>query len=171
MVECATIRKFRIVQNKGSRQVSREVNHYNLQAIIAVCSKVNNERAVQFRKWAGQIVQTGCLYQTLTSICRSLKNAQRFFPKTNNKKIKALSRKTEITPLIYKALPRSKTPRQLSLSQIIPKYLSAYSIPSSSSGFVTNDAVFFSSSDASPITILFGTAMSIGKSFILSPIA
>ncbi len=54
LVEGATIRKFRIVQNEGSRQVSREVNHYNLQAIIAVGFKVNNERAVQFRKWAGR---------------------------------------------------------------------------------------------------------------------
>ena len=57
LVEEGTIRKFRIVQTEGSRQVSREVQHYNLQAIIAVGFKVNNERAVQFRKWAGQIVK------------------------------------------------------------------------------------------------------------------
>lgn len=55
--EGATIRKFRIVQNEGSRQVSREVAHYNLQMIIAVGFKVNNERAVQFRKWANSIVK------------------------------------------------------------------------------------------------------------------
>ena len=36
LTEEATIRKFRIVQIEGSRQVSREVNHYNLQMIIAV---------------------------------------------------------------------------------------------------------------------------------------
>ena len=53
----ATIRKFRIVQSEGSRQISREVNHYNLQMIIAVGFKVNNERAVQFRKWANAIVK------------------------------------------------------------------------------------------------------------------
>ncbi len=53
----ATIRKFRIVQTEGARQVSREVTHYNLQMIIAVGFKVNNDRAVQFRKWAGQIVK------------------------------------------------------------------------------------------------------------------
>ena len=53
----ATIRNFRIVQTEGTRQVSREVAHYNLQMIIAVGFKVNNERAVQFRKWAGQIVK------------------------------------------------------------------------------------------------------------------
>jgi len=53
----STIRKYRIVQNEGGRCVSREINHYNLQAIIAVGFKVNNERAVQFRKWANQIVK------------------------------------------------------------------------------------------------------------------
>ncbi len=55
--ENATIRNFRIVQNEGARQVSRDIAHYNLQMIIAVGFKVNNERAVQFRKWAGQIVK------------------------------------------------------------------------------------------------------------------
>jgi len=53
----ATIRKFRIVQNEGKRQVNREVMHYNLQLIVAVGFKINNQRAVQFRKWAGQIVK------------------------------------------------------------------------------------------------------------------
>lgn len=56
--ESATIRKFRIVQTEGSRQVQRETNHYNLQMIIAVGFKVNNERAVQFRKWANGIVKS-----------------------------------------------------------------------------------------------------------------
>ena len=55
--ENRTIRKFRIVQKEGTREVSRDVNHYNLQMIIAVGFKVNNERAVQFRKWANQIVK------------------------------------------------------------------------------------------------------------------
>ena len=55
--EAATIRKFRMVQNEGSREVNRELIHYNLQLIIAVGFKVNNQRAVQFRKWAGQIVK------------------------------------------------------------------------------------------------------------------
>lgn len=57
LTEKATIRKYRIVQTEGSRQVGREVIHYNLQMIIAVGFKVNNERAVHFRKWAGQIVK------------------------------------------------------------------------------------------------------------------
>jgi hypothetical protein len=57
LTEDATIRKFRIVQTEGSRQVERDVMHYNLQMIIAVGFKVNNEKAVQFRKWANAIVK------------------------------------------------------------------------------------------------------------------
>ena len=55
--EDATIRNFRIVQTEGSRQVTCDTKHYNLQMIIAVGFKVNNERAVQFRKWANSIVK------------------------------------------------------------------------------------------------------------------
>ena len=55
--ENSTIRKFRIVQAEGLRQVARDTKHYNLQMIIAVGFKVNNERAVQFRKWANAIVK------------------------------------------------------------------------------------------------------------------
>ncbi len=57
LAEVATIRKFRIVQTEGSREVNREIIHYNLQMIIAIGFKVNNDRAVRFRKWAGQIVK------------------------------------------------------------------------------------------------------------------
>lgn len=53
----ATVKKYLIVQTEGSRQVQRSVEHYNLQAIIAVGFKVENERAVQFRKWSNQIVK------------------------------------------------------------------------------------------------------------------
>lgn len=53
----STIKKYLIVQTEGSRRVSREVSHYNLQMIIAVGFKVNSERAVQFRKWVNQIAK------------------------------------------------------------------------------------------------------------------
>jgi hypothetical protein len=53
----ATVKQYLIVQTEGSREVRREVEHYNLQAIIAVGFKIENERAVQFRKWANQIVK------------------------------------------------------------------------------------------------------------------
>ena len=45
----ATIRNFRIVQTEGEREVNREIKHYNLQMIIAVGFKVNNEQtAISF---------------------------------------------------------------------------------------------------------------------------
>ena len=55
--ESATIRNFLIVQTEDSRKITRNTKHYNLQMIIAVGFKVNNERAVQFRKWANGIVK------------------------------------------------------------------------------------------------------------------
>lgn len=53
----ATIRKFRIVQNEGTREVTRKIEHYGLQGIIAVGFRVNSERATHFRKWAGQVLK------------------------------------------------------------------------------------------------------------------
>jgi hypothetical protein len=49
--EGATIRKIRIVQTEGGRQVSREVDFYNLDAIISVGYRVNSRQATQFRIW------------------------------------------------------------------------------------------------------------------------
>lgn len=48
----ATIRKFRIVQTEGTRQVSRLVDHYNLDAILAVGYRVRSQRGTQFRQWS-----------------------------------------------------------------------------------------------------------------------
>jgi hypothetical protein len=48
----ATIRRYRIVQNEGDRQIAREVEHYNLDAIIAVGFRVRSHRGTQFRQWA-----------------------------------------------------------------------------------------------------------------------
>ncbi len=50
----ATIRKFRIVQPEGVRQVTREIEHYNLDVIIAVGYRVKSHRGTQFRQWATQ---------------------------------------------------------------------------------------------------------------------
>jgi len=56
-IDTATIKKYLIVQKEGTREVERPIEHYNLQAIISVGFKVENERAVQFRKWAREIVK------------------------------------------------------------------------------------------------------------------
>jgi hypothetical protein len=53
----ATVRKFRIVQKEGNRDVARNMDFYNLDAIIAVGFRVNSARAVQFRQWATGILR------------------------------------------------------------------------------------------------------------------
>ena len=50
--ESSTIRKIRIVQKEGKRNVNREVDFYSLDAIIAVGYRVNSYEATQFRIWA-----------------------------------------------------------------------------------------------------------------------
>ncbi|MCF7957655.1 MAG: virulence RhuM family protein [Phycisphaerae bacterium] len=53
----ATIRKFLTVQIEGDRQVSRNVDFYNLDAIISVGYRINSVRATQFRQWATRILR------------------------------------------------------------------------------------------------------------------
>jgi hypothetical protein len=52
LAEEATIRKFRIVRIEGSREVAREVNHYNLDGVIAVGYRVSSRQGTMFRRWA-----------------------------------------------------------------------------------------------------------------------
>ncbi len=53
----ATTRKFRVVQREGNRDVTREIDFYNLDAIIAVGYRVNSHRATRFRIWATQTLK------------------------------------------------------------------------------------------------------------------
>ncbi|MBA4130085.1 MAG: hydroxyacid dehydrogenase [Hyphomicrobium sp.] len=53
----ATIRKFRIVQTEGKRQVSREVDCYSLDVILSVGYRVRSERGTQFRRWASTVLK------------------------------------------------------------------------------------------------------------------
>ncbi len=53
----ATIRKFRTVQKEGSRDVTRTVDFYNLDAIISAGYRVNSVRATQFRQWATSVLR------------------------------------------------------------------------------------------------------------------
>jgi len=52
LATAATIRKFRIVQIEGKREVARELEHYNLDTILAVGFRVRGQRGTQFRQWA-----------------------------------------------------------------------------------------------------------------------
>lgn len=53
----STIRNYRIVQTEGTRQVTRDVDFYNLDAIISVGYRVNSRRATQFRIWATKVLK------------------------------------------------------------------------------------------------------------------
>jgi hypothetical protein len=53
----ATVAKFATVQTEGTRQISREIEYYNLNAIIAVGYRVKSHRGVQFRKWATEVLK------------------------------------------------------------------------------------------------------------------
>jgi hypothetical protein len=55
--EKSTIRKIRIVQNEGGREVARESNFYNLDVIIAVGYRVSTKQGTLFRKWASSILK------------------------------------------------------------------------------------------------------------------
>jgi hypothetical protein len=55
--QIATIRKFRIVRQEGNRQVARNIDHYNLEAILAVGYRVRSPQGTQFRKWATATLQ------------------------------------------------------------------------------------------------------------------
>lgn len=57
LVKRATIRNFRIVQQEGGCQISRNVDHYNLDAIVSVGYRVNFLCATQFRQWATRVVR------------------------------------------------------------------------------------------------------------------
>ncbi len=53
----ATIRKFRIVQTEGARQVEREIDTYHLDVILSVGYRVRSARGTQFRRWATTVLR------------------------------------------------------------------------------------------------------------------
>ncbi len=53
----ATIRKFLIVRQEGNREVKREIEHYNLDAIISVGYRVKSKQGTQFRIWANRVLK------------------------------------------------------------------------------------------------------------------
>lgn len=55
--EASTIRNFRMVRTEGSRTVSRDIAHYNLDAIISVGYRVNSAQATRFRIWATETLR------------------------------------------------------------------------------------------------------------------
>lgn len=54
----ATTRKFRVVRLEGGRQVSREIEHFNLDVILTIGYRVNGDKAAKFRTWANSILKS-----------------------------------------------------------------------------------------------------------------
>jgi hypothetical protein len=55
--ETATTRKIRVVRKEGNRNVEREIQYYNLDAVISVGYRVNSKKATRFRQWATKILK------------------------------------------------------------------------------------------------------------------
>ena len=54
--ENRTVRKFRIVQTEGKRQVNREIKHYNLDVILAVDYRIRSNVGNRFRRWTNNVL-------------------------------------------------------------------------------------------------------------------
>ena len=78
--EFSTIRKFRIVQKEGKRNVERELDFYNLDMIISVGYRVNSSRATQFRIWATKTLKEYIVKGFVLNENR-LKQGEKFFEK------------------------------------------------------------------------------------------
>ncbi|MDD5376704.1 MAG: virulence protein RhuM/Fic/DOC family protein [Candidatus Gracilibacteria bacterium] len=91
--ELPTIRKFRIVQLEGSRQVEREVQHYNLDAILSVGYRVNSKTATKFRKWAtttlrehitqGYTINPARIEQNYEQFLKAVEDVKKMLPATS----------------------------------------------------------------------------------------
>ena len=57
MDENSTSKKFLLVQKEGNREVKRNVQYYNLDMVISIGYRINSEKAIQFRRWATNILK------------------------------------------------------------------------------------------------------------------
>ena len=53
----STTEDFSVVQKEGTREVTRKLKYYNLDAVISVGYRVNSDKAIQFRRWATNILK------------------------------------------------------------------------------------------------------------------
>ena len=53
----STVAKFATVQTEGNREVTREIEYYNLDMIISVGYRVKSQRGVEFRRWANSVLK------------------------------------------------------------------------------------------------------------------
>lgn len=90
--ESATRAKFAQVRFEGEREVSREIEHYNLDAIISVGYRVNSRRGTQFRQWATGVLRDHLVQGWTLDRARLERNASEL------EAALALVRKTAQTP-------------------------------------------------------------------------
>lgn len=81
--EPATTEFFSVVQREGSRNVTRKIKHYNLDAILSVGYRVSSKRGTQFRIWANRILKEH-LVQGYTLNQKRLQEKQEQFAKLKN---------------------------------------------------------------------------------------
>lgn len=89
----STIRKFRIVQQEGSRSISRKIEHYNLDMILSVGYRVNSKTATKFRKWATKTLRSHIVDGYTINSSRVAQNYQNFLQAVEDTK-KILPAKT-----------------------------------------------------------------------------
>ena len=58
LIQISTVRNFRTVRQEGNRQITRNLEYYNLDVIISVGYRVNTKRGIQFRQWANSQAHT-----------------------------------------------------------------------------------------------------------------
>jgi hypothetical protein len=76
--EKSTIRNFRIVQKEGTREVDRDIQHYNLDAILSVGYRVNSKKATMFRQWATKTLRSHIVDGYTINRSRVAKNYDEF---------------------------------------------------------------------------------------------
>jgi len=79
-----TVRKFRIVQKEGKRDVGREVMQYNLDMIISVGYRVNSKTATEFRKWATSVLKDYTIKGYTINRKQIVKNYDNFMQAVNS---------------------------------------------------------------------------------------
>ena len=103
----ATVSKMEIVRAEGRREVSREVEFYNLDAIIAVGYRVNSHQATQFRIWAMKTLREFIIYALSLDYSADAPQTQAFFASVQNKLHWAITGQAA-AELIYTAADATK---------------------------------------------------------------
>lgn len=80
LLQKATVRKFRTVQKEGNRKVTRDLDFYNLDAIVSVGYRVNSKQVTHFRIWATQVLKE-YIIKGFAMDDERLKNPQNIFGK------------------------------------------------------------------------------------------